>query len=52
MFYLDERYFEVYRQFLEALEEFESIRAYDEAIASNDEIIPFEQAIQEIEQNR
>ena len=33
-------------------EEFDAIQAYDEAIASNDEAIPFEQAIAEIEQNR
>ena len=43
---------EVYEQLLEALEELESIRAYDEAVASDDEAIPFEQAIQEIEKNR
>lgn len=30
-------------------EELESIRAYDEAKASNDEAIPFAQAINEIE---
>ena len=35
---------------LEELEELESIYAYDEAKASNDEAIPFEQAISEIEQ--
>jgi hypothetical protein len=37
---------------LEAVEELEDIRAYDEAKASKDEIIPFEQAIREIEQGR
>ena len=37
---------------LEELEELESIRAYDHAKASNDESIPFEQALKEIEQNR
>ncbi len=38
-----------YQKLLEALEELESIRAYDEAKASSDEAIPFEQAIREIE---
>jgi hypothetical protein len=37
---------------LDALEELEDIRAYDEAKASDDEVIPFEQAMQEIEQSR
>ena len=37
---------------LKELEQLESIRAYDAAIASNDEVISFEQAIAEIEQNR
>lgn len=41
-----------YQQLLEELEELECIRAYDAASASNDEVIPFEQAIAEIEQNR
>jgi hypothetical protein len=41
-----------YRKLLEALEELESIRAYDAAKASSDEAIPFEQAIAEIERNR
>ena len=40
---------EEYQRILEALEELESINAYDEAKASNDEIISFEQAINEIE---
>ncbi len=40
-----ERYFEL----LEAQEELESIRAYDEAKASNNEAIPFAQAVKEIE---
>ena len=34
------------------LEELESIRAYDAAKSSGDEVIPFEQAVREIEQNR
>ena len=39
----------MYRQFLEELEELESIRAYDEAKASGDEVMPFEKAVEEIE---
>ncbi len=34
------------------LEELESIRAYDAAQSSGDEVIPFEQAVREIEQDR
>lgn len=41
-----------YQKILEELEELESIRAYDMAKASNDEAIPFDQAIREIENNR
>lgn len=33
------------------LEELETLRAYDEAKASGDEAIPFEQAVAEIEQS-
>ncbi len=40
---------ERYSELLEAQEELESIRAFDEAKASNDEAIPFAQAIKEIE---
>ncbi len=40
-----DRYFEL----LEAQEELESVRAYDEAQASGDETIPFSQAVKEIE---
>ena len=40
---------EEYQKILEALEELESINAYDEAKASNDEIISFDQAVEEIE---
>ncbi len=39
-----ERYFKL----LEAAEELAAIRAYDEAKASDDEVIPFAQAVQEI----
>jgi hypothetical protein len=40
-----QRYFEL----LEAQEELESIRVYDEAKSSDDEAIPFPQALEEIE---
>lgn len=43
---------EAYRQLLEAVEELAEIRAYDEAKASDDDIIPFEQAISEIERKQ
>ncbi|MEA3459767.1 MAG: hypothetical protein U9R11_03685 [Chloroflexota bacterium] len=41
-----------YRKILEELEELAAIRAYDAAKASGSEIIPFEQAIEEIERER
>jgi PHD/YefM family antitoxin component YafN of YafNO toxin-antitoxin module len=40
---------EYYQKLLDALEELESIRAFDEAKESEDEIVSFEQAVQEIE---
>ena len=40
---------ERYSELLEAQEELALIRAYDEAKSSNDEAIPFEQAVKEIE---
>jgi hypothetical protein len=40
---------ERYSELLEAQEELESIRAYDEAKASGDEAISFSQAVKEIE---
>ena len=43
---------EDYRKLLAELEELESIRAYDAAKASGDEVIPFEQAVAEIERER
>ena len=43
---------EQYEQLLDAAEELEELRAYDEAKASGEEVIPFEQAIREIEQQR
>jgi hypothetical protein len=41
-----------YQELLTALEEIEAIRAYDEAKASDDEVIPFSQAVEEIERQR
>jgi hypothetical protein len=41
-----------YQRLLEELEELECIRAYDAAKADTDELISFEQAVAEIEQNR
>lgn len=38
-----------YAELVEAQEELEAIRAYDEAKASDDEAIPFVQAIKQIE---
>ncbi len=38
-----------YAELIEAQEELESIRAYDDARASNDEPLPFAQAVKEIE---
>ena len=43
---------EQFQQIIEELEELEDIRAYDAAMASGDEAIPFYQAIAEIEQKR
>ncbi len=46
---LDVKY---YQELLAALEEIEAIRAYDEAKAADDEVIPFSQATEEIERQR
>ena len=43
---------EDYRKPLEDLEELGAIRAYDSAKASGDEMLPLEQALAEIEQDR
>ena len=43
---------EEYEAILEQLEDLESIRAFDAAKASNENAIPFEQAIGEIERER
>ncbi len=41
-----------YNRMLEKLEELNDIKAFDEAKSSNDEIIPFDQAVKEIEEKR
>ncbi len=45
-----------YERMIEELEELEDIRAYDEAVAElergEDELIPFDQAVREIEEGR
>ena len=41
-----------YNKMLEQLEEIDDIRAYDAAKAEKDEIIPFDQAVNEIEKER
>ena len=40
---------EEYQKLLQGLEELDSLKAYDAAKASQDEAIPFEQAVAEIE---
>jgi len=41
-----------YQEILEELEELASIRAYDSAKASGDEVVPFEQALWGIQRSR
>jgi hypothetical protein len=41
-----------YNKILEQLEEIDDIRSYDAAKAEKDEIIPFDQAVNEIEKER
>ena len=41
-----------YEKVLAELEELESVRAYDSAKTSGDEVIPFEQVVAEIERDR
>jgi len=43
---------EEYRRLLEALEELESIRAYDAAVAVREEAIPFDKAVEELKRDR
>ena len=40
---------EQYQKLLDSLEELEAIKAYDEAISSNDEEIPFEVVVAQID---
>ena len=44
--------FSEYKELLKELEELESLYAYDKAKSSEDEVIPFEQAVGEIEKKR
>jgi hypothetical protein len=41
-----------YQRLLAALEELESIRAYDEAVLARDEAVPFDDAADEIRRSR
>jgi hypothetical protein len=41
-----------YRKMMADLEELEAIRAYDAAKSCPDEVIPFDQAVQEIKKSR
>jgi len=41
-----------YRRLLRELEELESTRAYDRAKCQDDDVIPFDEAVGEIEDNR
>jgi hypothetical protein len=43
---------EDYERMLQDLEELESIRAYDAAKAAEDEAIPFDQAVEELERGK
>ncbi len=41
-----------YQRLLDALEELESIRAYDSAVMARDQAIPFDKAVEEIKRDR
>jgi PHD/YefM family antitoxin component YafN of YafNO toxin-antitoxin module len=43
---------EEYRRLLDALEELESIRAYDTAVAVREEAVPFDKAVEELKRDR
>lgn len=43
---------EYYQTLIDAVEELDAIRAYDQAKASEDEVVPFAQAAEEIERQR
>jgi hypothetical protein len=40
-----------YQRLLDALEELESIRAYDSAVLAQDQAIPFDKAVEEIKRD-
>jgi hypothetical protein len=41
-----------YRRLLDALEELESVRAYDAAVMARDEAVPFDKAVEELKRDR
>jgi hypothetical protein len=41
-----------YKRLLDALEELESIRAYDAAVVARDQAVPFDKAVEEIKRDR
>jgi hypothetical protein len=43
---------EEYRRLLDAVEELESIRAYDTAVAVREDAIPFDKAVEELKRDR
>ena len=43
---------EEYRRLLDALEELESIRAYDATVAVREDAVPFEKAVEELKRDR
>ena len=43
---------EEYRRLLDALEELDSIRAYDTAVAVREDAIPFDKAVEELKRDR
>ena len=43
---------EQYDKMMEQLEEIDDVRSYDAAKAEEDEVIPFDQAVREIEEGR
>lgn len=43
---------EEYRRLLDALEELESIRAYDTAVAVREDAVPFDKAVEELKRDR
>ena len=43
---------EEYRRLLDALEELESIHAYDAAVAVREDAVPFDKAVEELKRDR